>query len=55
MTSTSKIFSRKLKFEKNVKTLSDNQMFEVYSIIKDNGYPYTKNEEKKIEELKTSL
>ena len=90
MSSTTKIFSRKLKLEKNIKELSDTQMFEVYRLIKDHGYSFTKNnngiffsllkmntelftkiekyvnysiqkniilknEERKIEELKTSL
>lgn len=37
------IIQRKSKLEKKIKDLEKNQMFEIYRILEENDYPYTKN------------
>lgn len=39
----SSIIQRKSKLEKKIKDLEKNQMFEIYRILEENDYPYTKN------------
>jgi hypothetical protein len=39
----STILSRKLKFEKNIKKLDVNQMYEIFRILEENSYPLTRN------------